>query len=239
MYGLDKDPSYVKQNIELRRQLVKEIDQINETDWIGESAFVVMNTHKHREALKILEQIHKPTIRNQIYAKSWGDKETFWLSIVLSGKKPFFSSFGMQIVGIRVVYRQLPKKGILSLPWDKTPTRVRSPTTQAPTQRPMEICQRENVLVQYMSTGEWKGKEILYINGEGIERMLFAKPDGIRSLRAQYTYFSLPNVTVGHQFGFCRPLPQCQPFRDKRFDVIVHSLNRRVHLFRSLSNSTN
>ncbi|ETO30569.1 hypothetical protein RFI_06548 [Reticulomyxa filosa] len=199
-YIHNKDPYYVRKSIELRQHILNNIQQINETDWVGESALVLMNARKLEEALKILQHIHKPNIRNQIYSKSWGDKETFWLSVVLSGHTPFFSPFGMQILGLK---------------------------------RNEEMCQEYFVLVQYLSTGQFKGTNILYVNGLGIENILSAHPKRLKALRSRYKYVSFPDPQLGHQVGLCRPFTQCRKFDDAVFDVAIKELNNYSYIFHS------
>ncbi|ETO25496.1 hypothetical protein RFI_11641, partial [Reticulomyxa filosa] len=93
-----KDSTRAASKIARQKEFLSSIEDVEGTDWIGESAFVLINSKEHMSALNILEDIHKPLYRVELYDRMLGDKETFWLSILLSGKNPHFNPYGMQIV---------------------------------------------------------------------------------------------------------------------------------------------
>ncbi|ETO26524.1 hypothetical protein RFI_10614, partial [Reticulomyxa filosa] len=191
------DYARVVEQIELRRKFLSNIEDIDKTDWVGESALVLINPQKHRLALHILQELHQRPVRRDLYDKMLGDKETFWLSILLSGKMPHFTSYGMQIVG-----KENRKK------------------------RQICVVTGKSVLVQYI-TGSGPSKEptIFYLNGQGIERLMDeSNPKQVYETRQLLQYISTP--IIGHQIGACRPQEECIAFNDSFFDTRVAALAR-------------
>ncbi|ETO25282.1 hypothetical protein RFI_11855 [Reticulomyxa filosa] len=148
----------------MRRNLLSSIEDIYITDWVGESALVLINAKHHQAALTILQELHRKHIRTELYDKMLGDKETFWLSILLSGQKPQFSSYGMQIIGTRFEKkRQICPAG-------------------------------NDVVVQYISAGALQRPNIFYLNGQSIEKLLDSQHPKRAHIRKKLQFISKPII---------------------------------------------
>ncbi|ETO02596.1 hypothetical protein RFI_34822, partial [Reticulomyxa filosa] len=216
----------VSEEVTLRRKLLSSIEDIDKTDWIGESALVLINAEQHRLALDILQELHKKPLRTQLYDRMLGDKETFWLSIMLSGKKPQFNAHGLQIVGIEN-RTQRPKRK--ERPTQNNKDGEEKEKEEVEMEEEKKICTAgSDVIVQYRSEkGVFNEPNIFYLNGESIEKLLEVdNPFGTR-FRANLQFISGP--VVGNQQGTCRPVQQCKPFDGSTFDALVTVLAKYRH----------